>query len=131
MLQACWYDGWIFTAARQQASASIESLIAKGTPIDGVLCMTDACALGAIDALKAADRTPNDVFIVSANDEDVIANYIKSGYYVRASVPLSHSDAARLTLNAMVKALAGSPVPEYLSLTTSPLPEVTAAASVS
>jgi ABC-type sugar transport system substrate-binding protein len=110
---------------RQQAANSIQGLIAKGRHFDAVLCISDACALGAIDALKAANLTPNDVFIVSANHEEPIATYIDEGYYVRASIPISHTEQAQLAMNAIIKALAGSPVPETLSVTHSPLIPVT------
>ena len=90
-----------------------------------MLCISDACALGAIDALKAANLTPNDVFIVSANHEKPIATYIDEGYYVRASIPISSTEQAQLAMNAIIKALAGSPVPETLTLTHSPIVEAT------
>ncbi len=106
---------------RQQAAESVNDLIAQGTHFDAVLCITDACALGVIDALKAAHRSPDDVFIVSANDVEPIATYIQTGYYVRGSIPVSHTEQAQLALSGIVKALAGSPVPEFLTLSHQPM----------
>ena len=101
---------------RDQASMALQALIDKGTRFDAVLTMTDADALGAIDALRAAHLTPQDVFIVSANGEDLINSYISAGYYLRGSVALDRSENAQLLLTGIVKALAGSPVAEYLTL---------------
>jgi len=106
---------------RAQAAASLQGLIANGTHFDAVLCITDACALGAIDALKAANLTSKEVFIVSADDEEPIATYIQQCYYVRAAVPISHTEQAQLAMNGIIKALAGSPVPEFLTLSNKPL----------
>ncbi len=101
---------------REQAKAAIQALLDNGTRFDAILTMTDAGALGAIDALKAAHLTPQDVFIVSANGEEPISSYISEGYYVRGSVALDRGEDAQLLLTGIVKALAGSPVAEYLSL---------------
>ena len=102
---------------RQQAAESLGNLIAEGKHFEAVLCITDACALGAIDAVKAANLSPDDVFIVGANHVEPIATYIQNGYYVRGSIPLDHTEQAQLAMSGIVKALAGSPVAEYLTLT--------------
>jgi ABC-type sugar transport system substrate-binding protein/tRNA A-37 threonylcarbamoyl transferase component Bud32 len=99
-----------------QAMESIRRLTTDGTHFDAVLTMTDGAALGVIDALKAANVTPDDVFIVSANDDAPMSAYIRDGYYVRGTVAINPNDQGQLAMIGIIKALAGSPVPEYLTL---------------
>jgi len=40
---------------------------------------------------------------------------------MRAAVPISDTEKAELAINGIIKALAGSPVPEYLTLSNKPL----------
>ncbi len=102
---------------REETAAAISGLLAEGVQIAAILTISDAGALGVIDALRAANLTPEDVFIVSANNEEPVTSYVRDGYYVRGTVALSHSENAELAMIGIVKALAGSPVPEYLDLT--------------
>ncbi len=100
---------------RQQAHDAISHLVSEGRHFDAIICVTDVCALGAIDALKEANLTPQDVFIVSANGEAPIQDYIRQGLYVRGSVDVNQDEATQLLMNGIIKALAGSPVPEFLT----------------
>lgn len=104
-----------------QAAESIHNLLTDGTHFDAVLTMTDGAALGVIDALKAASLSPNDVFIVSANGDSPMSAYIRDGHYVRGTVAIDPNEQGQLAIIGIVKALAGSPVPEYLTLDTGAL----------
>jgi ABC-type sugar transport system substrate-binding protein len=99
---------------REQAQRAVEALLEQGTRFDAVVAFTDAAALGAIKAVSAAGLTPQDVFTVSANGEQPLQSYIQSGSYARASVAIRYEDVSQLLLTGIVKALAGSPVPQYL-----------------
>jgi ABC-type sugar transport system substrate-binding protein len=101
---------------REQAQQAIQGLIEQGTHFDAVIAFTDAAALGAIDAVKAAELTPEDVFTVSANGEQPLQSYIQNGNYARASVSIDYEEVSQLLLAGIVKALAGSSVPQYLTV---------------
>ncbi|MFN8450844.1 MAG: protein kinase [Anaerolineae bacterium] len=103
-------------ATREQARQVITNLIADGTGFNAIVTISDDAALGAVDALQAANLTPDDVFIVSANDSDAVSSYIRDGYYLRGSVAIDPNENAQLLLNGIVKALAGSPVAEFLTV---------------
>jgi ABC-type sugar transport system substrate-binding protein len=101
---------------REQAQQAIQGLIEQGTHFDAVVAFTDAAALGAIDAAKAAGLTPEDVFTVSANGEQPLQSYIQNGNYARGSVRIDYEELSELLLTGIVKALSGSPVPQYLTV---------------
>ncbi len=103
-------------SSRDEAHRAIQTLLAQNTPFSAVIAMSDAGALGAIDALKAANRTAQDVFVISANNSDPLLIDIGQGGYVKGSVTLDYHANAQLLFAGIVKALAGSPVAEYLML---------------
>ncbi len=102
--------------SRGDADYAIQTLIAQHTPFSAVIAMNDAGALGAIDALKAANRTPQDVFVVSGNNLGSMQLDAGQEGYVKGSVTLDYRANAQLLFTGVVKALAGSPVAEYLML---------------
>jgi serine/threonine protein kinase len=101
---------------REQAQQAVRALLEQETRFDAVVTFTDAAALGAIEAVRAAGLTPQDVFTVSANGEQPLQSYIQNGNYARASVAMRYGDVSQLLLIGIVKALAGSPVPQYLTV---------------
>lgn len=108
-------------ATRERARQVIEELIANGTHFDAILTINDDAALGAVDALQATGLSPQDVFIVSANNDTAISRYLGEDRYVRGSITIDPAENAQLLLCGIVKALAGSPVAENLMLSSGTL----------
>jgi ABC-type sugar transport system substrate-binding protein len=90
---------------------TVQSLLDAGVEFDVILSINDAGAYGAIAALEAAGYEGHEVIIVSVDAEDLAKHYIEDGYFMRASVSVGRTEAARGAVDAMVKLLAGSPVP--------------------
>lgn len=101
---------------REEGRKAVERLLAAGESFDGLLVLSDSIAQGAVDALEAANIPPDQVFIVSANGEPIAEEMIRDGRYLRGSVSINRELGSRLLVNAIVKMLAGSPVPERLSV---------------
>ncbi len=110
----------LITAAgytRTQAAAAIQALLDAGTHFDAVITFTDAGALGAVDALTAAHVSPDDVFVIGANGEASVVNAITPAGYLRGTVAIDRATQVQLLMQGTIKALSGSPVPEYLTMT--------------
>jgi serine/threonine protein kinase/ABC-type sugar transport system substrate-binding protein len=106
---------------RDDARESIEELLSSGEQFDAVLALNDAAAQGVVDALEAADISSEDVFIVSSNAEPAAEQLIRQGRYLRGSVDINRELGSRLLVDAIVKMLAGSEVPERLSVPPGPM----------
>lgn len=104
---------------RSQARQIVDDLIAKGTHIDTILTITDDAALGAVDALEAANISPQDIFIISADNRQPETDFIRDAYSLHNII--DPTENAQLLLSGIVKTLAGSPVAEYLMLGRGPL----------
>lgn len=96
----------------ENGEESVRSLLAEGVAFDAILSINDAGAYGAIRALEEADVPPGDVIISSVDAEPLAQRYIRDGYYLRASVEIGREQFSHTAINAMVKLLAGSTVPE-------------------
>jgi ribose transport system substrate-binding protein len=90
---------------------TVQSLLEDGVEFDVILSINDAGAYGAIAALEAAGYEGHEVIIVSVDAEDLAKHYIEDEHFMRASVSVGRTEAARGAVDAMVKLLAGSPVP--------------------
>ncbi len=108
--------GPLASFTREQAYQTIRDLIASGQRFDGILAMNGADALGAVDALKESPLNSQDVFIVTGDDDQPIMTYIRQKFYLRGAVSSDLDQNAQLLFTGIIKALAGSPVPEYLDL---------------
>jgi ABC-type sugar transport system substrate-binding protein/tRNA A-37 threonylcarbamoyl transferase component Bud32 len=91
---------------------SVSKLIADGVHFDVIVSINDAGAFGAITAMEKAGFDPESVIITSVDAEALAREYIKDGYFMRGSVQVDRREFARTAINAMVKLLAGSTVPE-------------------
>jgi ABC-type sugar transport system substrate-binding protein len=90
----------------------VNQLINDGVEFDVILSINDAGSYGAIAAMENA-RFPHDSVVVSSVDaESVARQYISEGYFMRASVVVPRLYFAQTAVNAMVKILAGSTIPE-------------------
>jgi ABC-type sugar transport system substrate-binding protein len=101
---------------RDDGRVAIERLLAEGVAFDAVLTLDDSAARGVVDALEAAQIPQDTVFIVSANAEPIAQQLIREGRYLRGSVDVNRAYGSQVIVNAIVKMLAGSPVPERLSV---------------
>ncbi len=96
------------------AEDSVQGLIEEGVNFNVVLSINDAGAYGAIRALEAADIDPSSVIIASVDAEALARQYIRDGYYMRVSIGVGSEVIPRTTINALVKLLAGSTVPQII-----------------
>ncbi len=99
---------------REFGYESIKQLLDAGTPFDVIVSINDAGSFGAIDALREAGLTPDDVAITSANAEPLALDYIAAGNFLRGSVNTNRELGSRIALNAAIRLLAGGTVPEII-----------------
>lgn len=97
---------------RENGYASVSQLIEDGTEFDVILSINDAGSYGAVQALEEAGIEPESVYISSVDAEALAREYIGDDYYIRASVDVGREQFSRMAINATVKLLAGSTVPE-------------------
>ena len=84
-------------------------------PFNVILSITDVGAYGAIKALEEANFDPSSVIIVSANGESYAQELIRDGEFLRGTVALNREESSQIAIDAAVKMLAGSTVPETIS----------------
>ncbi|MDL1901980.1 substrate-binding domain-containing protein [Anaerolineae bacterium CFX9] len=99
-------------ATRENGRASVQALLDEGVEFDVILSINDAGAFGAIEALSAAGVDPSSVIISSVDAEGLALQYIRTGNFMRASVEIGREQFSFTAINATVKLLAGSTVPE-------------------
>jgi len=78
------------------------------------LSINDAGVFGAIAAMEQAGFAPDSVIISSVDAEALAREYIRNGYFMRGSVAISRAEFSRTAVDAMVKLLAGSTLPETI-----------------
>jgi len=97
---------------RENGEASIRTLLDQGIDFDVILSINDAGSFGAIAALEAAGIPANQVIVSSVDAEALAREYIRSGFFMRASVEVGRESFSRTAVNAAIKLLAGSTLPE-------------------
>lgn len=103
------------------AESSVGSLIADGVEFNVIVSINDAGSLGAIKALEAAGIGPDEVAIVSIDAETQALDYIRQGYYIRASEEIGRQEISTAAVNAMVRLLAGATMPEVIRHSPGPM----------
>lgn len=98
------------------AQRSIRRLLEQGAEIDVILSINDSGAYGAIETLKEAGIGPDEVIIVSVDAETIARQYVREGYYMRATQAVLTEEMPDVLLNAIVKQLAGSEIPQTIEL---------------
>jgi ribose transport system substrate-binding protein len=101
-------------ATRPNGRTSVERLLRDGVSFNVILSINDAGAIGAIDALQAAEIDPRSVMIISIDAEVAAMEFIREGLFIRGSLQTARTDNARGLLYSAIKLLAGSPVPEFV-----------------
>jgi ABC-type sugar transport system substrate-binding protein/tRNA A-37 threonylcarbamoyl transferase component Bud32 len=97
---------------REFGAASVGDLIASGGTFDVILSINDAGSFGAIAAMEKRGIDPSSVIISSVDAEALAREYLRKGYFLRGSVATDRVLFSRTAINAMVKVLAGSTLPE-------------------
>jgi serine/threonine protein kinase/DNA-binding LacI/PurR family transcriptional regulator len=97
---------------RENGYASVQSLIEGGVDFNLILSINDAGSYGAVTALEEAGIPPASVYISSVDAEVLARQYIDQDYYIRASVDVGRELFSQTAINASVKLLAGSTLPE-------------------
>jgi ABC-type sugar transport system substrate-binding protein len=105
------FEGW----NQDNAYETVRKLIEDGTPFDVILAISDVSAYGAIKAMQEAGLDPNSVIVVSANGEAYAQQLIRDGQFLRGTVETDLEESAQIAVDAAVKMLAGSEVPEFVS----------------
>jgi ABC-type sugar transport system substrate-binding protein len=100
---------------QDNAYQAIKKLIDEGTPFNVILAINDVAAYGAIKAMQDAGFDPNAVIVVSANGEAYAQQLILEGQFLRGTVAVDLEESAQIAIDAVVKMLAGSEVPEFVS----------------
>jgi ABC-type sugar transport system substrate-binding protein len=98
-----------------EGAEAIRTLIENGTEFNVILALNDVGSYGAIQALQDADFDPASVIIVSANGESYAQELIREGTFLRGTVALNREEASQIAVDATVKMLAGSEVPETIA----------------
>ena len=94
--------------------ASMEAALQAHPEITGVVSINDAGAYGAIEALEAAGRTAEDTFVVGIDAEPRAIELISGQTMYRGTVDTAPAETGRMTLNAAIKLLAGSTLPQNI-----------------
>ena len=101
-------------ATPQFGEESIHQLITDAVHFDVIASINDAGSFGAINALKAADIGPDEVFITSVDAEQLARRYIQQGYYMRGSVDVGREHFSHAVINSITRQLAGATMPERI-----------------
>lgn len=101
---------------REFARTSVRKLIEDGIEFDVIASINDAGAYGAIEAMVEAGIAPDEVTIFSVDAEQLAKEHIANGYFIHSSVEVARTDYARAAVNMIIKQLAGSTMPEIITL---------------
>jgi serine/threonine protein kinase/DNA-binding LacI/PurR family transcriptional regulator len=99
---------------QDNARESVSKALEDGVEFDVILSINDAGSYGAIEALEAAGVRPDEVMIFSVDAEQLARRYIREGRFMRASVAVGRTISAQASIDAMVKLLAGAPIPQQI-----------------
>jgi len=91
---------------------SLENALQAHPEIDVVVSINDAGAYGALKALEAAGKDPQQTIVVGIDAEAQAKDLIKQGKFFRGTVDTSPTQTGEMVMNAAVKLLAGSTAPK-------------------
>jgi serine/threonine protein kinase/DNA-binding LacI/PurR family transcriptional regulator len=101
--------------------AAMKKALEEHPEINFIVTINDAGALGAVRVLREAGVKPSDVSIVGIDAVAETRRLIRTGEYFRASVDTSATVVGRAGVDAIVKLLNGSAIPQVIRL---PMPVV-------
>ncbi len=108
-------------ADRDSGYEAMRRVLQEQREFDVILSMSDATSFGAIRALEEAGIAPTDVAIFSVNGEALAQQYIRAGYYLRATLHISAAEVARVSVDATIRLLGDATVPQFIVLSQSTL----------
>jgi ABC-type sugar transport system substrate-binding protein len=91
---------------------ALENALQAHPEIDVVASINDAGAYGAIKALEAAGKDPQQTIVVGIDAEAQAKDLIKQGKFFRGTVDTSPTQTGEMVMQAAVKLLAGSSAPK-------------------
>jgi len=91
---------------------ALENALQAHPEIDVVVSINDAGAYGAIKALEAAGKDPQQTIVVGIDAEAQAKDLIEQGKFFRGTVDTSPTQTGEMVLEAAVKLLAGSSAPK-------------------
>ena len=94
--------------------ASMETALQEHPEINAVVSINDAGAYGALQAMEAAGKTADDAIIVGIDAEPQALEYIQSGTMYRGTVDTAPARTGEMTIDAAIKLLAGSTLPQNI-----------------
>jgi len=97
---------------RDKAMKVMEDIIQSHHELDGVFCINDESAMGALAAIEAAGRANINLIGFDAQDEALKA--IERGTALKADVAQYPKKIARLTIETVVDYLRGNPAPPHV-----------------
>lgn len=103
--------------------SSTESALQAHPDLGGVVSVNDAGAYGAVEALRAAGRTPETAFVVGIDAEGKALEEIRSGSILAATVDTQPALTGQLAAQVIGKLLAGAEVPQYTTVPVEPVTE--------
>lgn len=93
---------------------SMETALIEHPEINVVVSINDAGALGALQAIENAGR--DDIIIVGIDAETQAVQLIEEGTMYRGTVDTSPARTGELTINAAIKLLAGTEIPQNIAV---------------
>jgi ribose transport system substrate-binding protein len=94
--------------------SSMETALQEHPEINVVVSINDAGAYGALQALEAAGKTADDTIVIGIDAEPQAVEYINSGTMYRGTVDTAPAETGRMSVNAAIKLLAGSTLPQNI-----------------
>lgn len=96
--------------------SSMESALQAYPELNVVVSINDAGAYGALQALETAGYGPEDAIIVGIDAEEQALTYIAEGGMYRGTVDTAPARTGEMTVDAVVKLLAGSTLPQNIAV---------------
>ena len=103
-------------AWQENGLKSMENALQAHPEINVVVSINDAGAYGAMQALEAAKKDPAKTIIVGIDAEKKAHELIKQGGMYRGTVDTQPTETGWLAAEAVIKLLAGSPVPKEIKV---------------
>jgi ABC-type sugar transport system substrate-binding protein len=91
---------------------SIETALQSYPDIDVVVSINDAGAYGAMTALEAAGKDPDNTFIVGIDAEERAKQLIREGKYFIGTVDTSPKTTGEMVIDAVIKIFSSATVPK-------------------
>ncbi|MDO4343554.1 MAG: sugar ABC transporter substrate-binding protein [Eubacteriales bacterium] len=108
--------------ARQSANSTekgmsnMENILQANPDVEVVVCVNDAGALGAYEAMMAAGKDSDRVFIGGLDAIDEALNKIKEGGIYRATVDIQPYETGKLFVDSLLEVMENGPIEETIQV---------------